>query len=112
MRKFTHLEALDRPRRRKSNAPMILLVVLILIATPFLCEVAKMNLTQFRLFGFSGRADTPLLDFVSTQWEFSHGQIRDWSAPYLVNRRWTPQMVIPFAFFWTAMAALMLRRGH
>jgi hypothetical protein len=112
MRKFTHLDALDQTRRRKSNAPLVLLMILIVIAVPPLYEVAKINLAQFGLFGFAGRADTPLLDFLSAQWEYSHGQLRDWSAPYLVNRRWNPRMVIPFAFFWTALAALMLRRGH
>jgi hypothetical protein len=112
MRKFTHIDALDHPRRRRSKAPLVYLFAIMLIATPPLFEVGKMNLARFHLFGFAGRVDTPLLDFFSAQWEYSHGQLRDWSTPLLANRRWTPGMVIPFAFFWTAMAALMLRRGH
>ena len=112
MRKFAHIDALDHPRRRRSKAPLVLLFVLILIATPPLYEVGKMNLARFGLFGFAGRVDTPLLDFVSAQWEYSHSELRDWSTPLLVYRRWNPKMVIPFALFWAAAAAMMLRRSH
>jgi hypothetical protein len=112
MRKTTHLDALDHPRRRQSKAPLVLLFVLILVATPPLFEVGKMNLARWRLCGLTYPVDTPLLDFLSAQWEYSHGELRDWSTPLLASRKWNPKMVIPFAFFWTALAALMLRRGH
>ena len=53
MRKFTHLDALDHTRRRRSKAPLVLLFVLILVATPPMFEVGKMNLARFGLFGFT-----------------------------------------------------------
>jgi hypothetical protein len=112
MRKFTHIDALDHPRRRRSKAPLVLLFALILVVTPPMFEVGKMNLARWGLFGLTTPVDTPLLDFLGAQWEYSHSELRDWSTPLLVNRRWNPRMVIPFAFFWTALAALMLRRGH
>jgi hypothetical protein len=111
MRKYTHLDALDHPRRRRSKAPLILLLLLVFIATPPLFELTKLNLARCGLFGLSGAVDTPLLDFFAKQWETNHGEIRDWATPLLVNRRWNPQLVLPIAFFWTAVAAFMLRRG-
>ena len=112
MRKFTHLDSLDRPRRQKSKAPLVILFVLILIATPPMFEVGKMNLARWGLFGLTAPVDTPLLDYLSARWEYSHGELRDWSTPLLASRKWNPKMVVPFALMWAGFAALMLRRGH
>ena len=111
MRKFTHLDSLDSARRRSSKVPLVLLFVLMLIAIPPMFELGKLNLARCGLFGFTS-CDTPLLDYLSTHWETNHGEVRDWIAPHLTNRTWNPKLVIPFACFWTAAAALMLRRGH
>ena len=112
MRKFTHLDALDQPRRRRSKAPLVLLFALDPRRHPAPVRGRQDEPVRLGLFGFAGRVDTPLLDFLSAQWEYSHSELRDWSTPLLANRRWNPRLVIPFAFFWTAAAALMLRRGH
>jgi hypothetical protein len=112
MRKFTHLDTLDRPRRRASKAPLVLLFVLILVAAPPMFEVAKLNLARWGLFGITTPVATPVLDAVSAQWEYSHGELRDWVTPLLVNRRWNPRLVLPIAFLWAGVAAFMLRRGH
>jgi hypothetical protein len=112
MQKFSGLDTLDEPRRRKSKAPLVYLFVLILLATPPLFELARLHLARWELFGLSAPAETPLLDFLSKGWQTGQSDLRDWMAPMMVNRRWNPQLVIPFAFFWTAVAALMLRRGH
>jgi hypothetical protein len=112
MRKFTHLDSLDRPRQPKSKAPLVLAFAFVVLATPPAFELAKINLARFGVFGLSRPVDTPVLDFVSAQWEATRSELRDWSTPLFVNRRWNPQLVIPFAFVWTALAALMLRRGH
>jgi hypothetical protein len=109
MRKFTHLDSLDQPRKRRSKAPLVVLFVLILIAAPPLYEVARINLARF---GLTPPVATPLLDAMSRQWEYSHGEFRDWVTPMLVNRRWNPQFVLPIAFLWAGVAAFMLRRGH
>ena len=111
MRKFCHLDALDVPRRRRSKAPLVVLFVLVLLATPPLFELAKVNLAHWGLFGLPARVDTPLLDAISKQWESSHSEFRDWLAPQLVGWRWNPKFVLPIAFFWAAVAAFMLRRG-
>jgi hypothetical protein len=111
MRKFTHLDTLDHPRRRASKAPLVILGFLVLLAAPPAYEVAKLNLGRFGLCGITNPVDTPVLDFLSKHWETSHGEVRDWITPMMVNRRWTPTMVLPIAFFWCAVAAFMLRRG-
>jgi hypothetical protein len=111
MRKFTNLDTLDRPRRRSSKAPLVVLVLLLLIATPPLYELARLNLANYGLFGLSGAVDTPLLDTLSKFWETSHGEVRDWIAPMMVNRKWNPGLVLPIAFLGTAAGAFMLRRG-
>jgi hypothetical protein len=113
MRKFTHLDDLDQPRRQPSKVfPLAVLFVLTLVATPPLFEVAKIHASRHGLFGLTPPVATPLLDALSAQWEYSHGEFRDWLTPLLVNRRWSPKFVLPIAFFWTGVAALMLRRGH
>jgi hypothetical protein len=111
MQKFMALDALDAPQRQKSKAPLVYLFVLILLATPPLFELAKVQAARYELFGLSAPVDTPLLDYLSKTWEFGRSDVRDWMAPYLVNRRWKPEYVIPLAFFFTAIGALMLRRG-
>jgi hypothetical protein len=112
MRKFTQLDALDQPRRRPSRAPLVLLFLVIVIATPPIFEVAKINLARLGLFGLTAPVDTPLLNALSAQWEYSHGEVRDWLTPLMVGRKWTPQLVLPVAFLWAGVAAFMLRRGH
>ena len=112
MRKFSHLDVLDPTRPRRSRAPLIFLVALILVATPPLFELARLNAARFGLFGLTMPVETPILDAASAQWEYSHSECRDWIAPWLVNRRWNPNLVLPIAFVWTGLAALMLRRGH
>jgi hypothetical protein len=112
MRKFTHLDSLDRPRKRRSRAPLIVLLLMALVATPPAYEFARLKLAEYRLLGFSGAVDTPLLTAISHHWEYGRGELRDWATPLLVNRRWSPQMVLPIAFFWTGVAAFMLRKGH
>jgi hypothetical protein len=113
MRKFTHLDSLDKPRRRASKAPLVVLFALILVASPPLFEVAKLNLARHGLLGLSTPVETPLLDVLSAQWQYSHSELRDWVTPLLVNRmRWSPNLVLPVAFFWAGVAAFMLRRGH
>jgi hypothetical protein len=112
MRKFTHLDDLDHPRRKPSKAPKVILFLLIIIATPPMFEVAKLNLARWGLFGLTTPVDTPLLNALSAQWEYSHGELRDWVTPLMVNRRWNPKLVLPFAFLWAGVAAFMLRRGH
>jgi hypothetical protein len=111
MRKFSHLDVLDRPKRRRSKAPLVVLVLLLLVASPPLYELARLNLAKYGLFGLTGYVDTPLLDTLSKYWETSHGEIRDWIAPLMVNRKWNPRLVLPIAFLWTAWGAFMLRRG-
>jgi hypothetical protein len=112
MRKYSALDALDQPRRRKSKAPLVYLLVLILIAAPPAFELGKAGLARLGLFGLETPVQTPVLDFLSTAWETGQSDVRDWIPTVMVNFRWSPRFVIPFAFFWTAVAALMLRRGH
>ena len=112
MRKFTQLDSLDHPRRKRSKAPLVVLFVLILVATPPLFEVGKLNLARWGLFGLPPSVETPILNTLSAQWETSHSEFRDWITPLMANRRWNPQFVLPIAFIWTAVAAMMLRRGH
>jgi hypothetical protein len=112
MRKFTHLDTLDHPARRPSKAPLVMLFVLIIIATPPMFEVAKINLARWGVFGLTSPVETPLLDALSARWEYSHGELRDWVTPLMVYRRWNPKLVLPIAFFWAGVAAFMLRRGH
>jgi hypothetical protein len=111
MHKHSQLDSLDRPQRRRSRAPLVVLLLVALAATPLLYEVAQLHLANTGLFGL-GRVDTPILDALSKQWEAGHSEFRDWMAPWMVNRRWSPRLVLPIAFFWTGVAALMLRRGH
>jgi hypothetical protein len=111
MRKFTHLDDLDRPHRRRSRAPLLLLLLVALAATPLLYEAAQLHLSNWGLFGL-GRVDTPILDALRKHWEAGHSEFRDWVTPRLVNYRWSPRLVLPIAFFWAGVAALMLRRGH
>jgi hypothetical protein len=111
MRKFCHLDALDAPRRKRSKAPLVILFILVMVATPPLYEAARFHLAEWGLFGLARPVSTPLLDAISKQWEFSHSEVRDWIAPWMVNRRWNPAFVLPIAFFWTGVAAFMLRRG-
>jgi hypothetical protein len=112
MRKFSALEALDQPRRRRSKAPLVYLVVVVLIATPPLLELGKVGLARLGLFGLAGSVETPVLDFLSSTWQTGQSDVRDWITPMRVQFRWSPRLVIPVAFFWTAVAALLLRRGH
>ena len=112
MRKFTHLDSLDHPRRRRSKAPLVLLFVLILIATPPMFEVGKIEPGAVGTVRAHHAGRHPSARLPQHALGDSHGELRDWSTPLLVNRRWNPKLVIPFAFFWTAVAALMLRRGH
>jgi hypothetical protein len=111
MQKFSPLDALDERQQPKSKAPLVYLFVLILLATPPLFELAKVQAARHELFGLSAPAETPLLDFLSKGWENGQSDVRDWIAPYMVNRRWKPEYVIPLAFFLTVVGALMLRRG-
>jgi hypothetical protein len=113
MRKFTHLDALDQPRQHPSKLfPLVVLSLLILIATPPLFELAKVELSHYGLFGLTPRVETPILDALAKQWEYSHGEFRDWVTPLLADRRWSPKFVMPIAFLWAGVAAFMLRRGH
>jgi hypothetical protein len=112
MQKFTHLDSLDQPRKKKSKAPLVVLFVLALVATPPLFEVGKMNLARWGLFGLTSRVETPILDTIGKHWHENDRELREWITPFLVNRRWNPQFVLPIAFFWTIVAAMMLRRGH
>src|SRR6516162_1585969 len=95
MRKYSALDALDQPRRRKSKAPLVYLLILILIATPPLVELGKVNLARFGLFGLSTPVETPVLDFISSGWQTGQSDVRDWITPMMVNCRWNPQLVIP-----------------
>jgi hypothetical protein len=112
MRKFSALDALDPPRRKKSKAPLVYFIVLVLIASPPLFELGKLNLARFGLFGLTNPVQTPVLDVLSAGWQTGESDVRDWIAPKMANLRWSPGFVIPIAFFWTAMGALMLRRTH
>jgi hypothetical protein len=112
MRKFSALDALDAPQRRKSKAPLVYLLVLVLVVTPPLFEFGKVGLARAGLFGLTTPVATPLLDYLSSGWETGQSDVRDWIRPMMINRRWSPGLVIPIAFFWTAVAAMMLRRGH
>jgi hypothetical protein len=88
------------------------LLVLILIATPPVFELGKVGLARLGLFGLETPVQTPVLDFLGSAWETGQSDVRDWITPMTFNLRWSPRFVIPFAFFWTAVAALMLRRSH
>jgi hypothetical protein len=112
MRKFSALDALDQPRRRRSRAPLVYLLIVVLLATPPLYELGKLHLARSGLFNLSTAVETPLLDYLSKGWESGQSDVRDFVAPWMARPRWNPQLVIPVAFFWTAVAALMLRRGH
>jgi hypothetical protein len=112
MRKFTQLDALDHARRRRSRAPLVVLFLAIVIASPPAFEAAKLNLARMGLFGLTTPVDTPVLDFLAAQWSDRGSEFRDWATPLMVNRRWNPRLVVPFACLWTLVAALMLRRGH
>jgi hypothetical protein len=112
MRKFSALDALETPRRRKSKAPLVYLLVLILIVAPPAFELGKVGLARAQLFGLTNPVATPLLDLLSSTWETGQSDVRDWITPMMLNLRWSPGLVVPIAFFWTAVAAMMLRRGH
>jgi hypothetical protein len=112
MNKFSALDALDQPRRRKSKAPLVYLLVLILIAAPPLFELSKVGLARLELFGLAAPVATPVLDYLGAGWQTGQSDVRDWIAPMLINLRWSPRLVLPVAFFWAAVAALMLRRSH
>src|SRR3954471_8172012 len=109
MRKFVHLDTLDRPKKRRSKALLVVLFALLVVATPPLYELARLKLAEH---GILAPVATPLLDTISAQWAYSHGEFRDWATPLMASRRWSPSLVLPIAFLWTALGAYMLRRGH
>jgi hypothetical protein len=112
MQKFTNLDSIELPRRRRSKAPKVMLFLMILVVTPPLFEFTKLELAERGLFGIANPVETPILNALSASWETGHGEFREWVTPLIADRTWSPKMVLPIAFFWTGVGVLMLRKGH
>jgi hypothetical protein len=112
MRKYNHLDTLDDPPRRRSKAPLVVLFVLALIASPPLFEAARLGLSRRGLFGFTATVDTPVLDAIDAQWQARQSEFHDWVTPLMINRKWSPRVVLPIVFLWTAFGVWLLRKGH
>ena len=82
-----------------------------LLLSPFVYEATLIGLAQWRgMNGVAREARTPILDTLKHAFDDTRHEAEN-VFPLLFRRiTWTPATVIPFAIFWTGLAALLLRK--
>jgi hypothetical protein len=111
MRKFSCLEVDEQPRRRPSRLPVVALVLLLLLLSPILYESSAICIAAWKTaLGTYTPVETPVLDSIKESWRTGRLEASSWVRPVFHSYPWKASVVVPFAFVWTMIAAIPLRK--
>jgi hypothetical protein len=111
MRKYTCLEVDEQPRRRPSRAPAVILLLMILLLSPVLYESTALCIASWKtVLGTYTPVETPILDAIKESWRTGRLEALSWFRPVFHSYPWKAAVVVPFAFVWTLIAAIPLRK--
>lgn len=112
MRKFACVDVDDpMPRRRPSRLPALALVLLLLVLSPVLYESSAICVASWKTaLGTYTPVETPVLDAIKESWRTGRLEAISWLYPVFHSYPWKASVVVPFAFLWTMIAAIPLRK--
>lgn len=112
MRKLATLSIDNRPKVRKARLMAAVILPIILILSPILYESAILCVASWQgLFGAYPQTNTPILNGLGNFYEMVSFDFKWWFHGVFNRTPWRSSFVIPFAIFWTAVLALLLRKG-
>ena len=111
MRKTSCLGVDEQPRQRSSRTPVVVLLLLILLLSPVLYESSAICVAAWKTtLGTYTHVDTPVLDAIRESWRTGRLEAMSWVRPVFHSYPWKASVVVPFAFVWTMIAAIPLRK--
>ncbi len=111
MRKLVNPLFDDRPRRRWRYSNL-LPVALGLLLTPILYEASLLCVAEWRaMSGPIAPIHTPVFDAIRSAFLWARQDVGSFLSPAFHALPWRPAVVIPFAVFWTGVAAWLLRKA-
>jgi len=111
MRKISTVSLDNRPRTRKVRVTVFFVLTFLLILSPVIYESVLVCAGRWQaMFGVYPNVRTPVLDFLSDNWEMATFDLKHWSRGIFTRTPWKSSYVIPFAIFWTGVLALLLRK--
>jgi hypothetical protein len=112
--KYRSIKSLETPRPpKKSRTPMVILLCLVLLASPVLYEGGLICYGNWQsMLGGHASVQTPVLDSLSGIWREGRSQTSRRLHPMMTAGRWQPSMAVPLALVIAGLGALLLRRGH
>jgi hypothetical protein len=112
--KYRSTRTLETPRPpKKSRVPMVILLCLVLLASPLLYEGGLICYGSWQsMLGGHLSVQTPVLDSISGIWREGKFQTTRRLQPMMNGGRWNPSMAVPLALAIAGISALLLRRGH
>jgi hypothetical protein len=112
--KYRSIKTLETPRPpRKSRTPMVILLCLVLLASPVVYEGGLICYSNWQsMLGGHSSVQTPVLDSLSGIWREGRLQTTRRLQPTLTSGAWNPSMAIPITLVMAGLGALLLRRGH
>jgi hypothetical protein len=102
----------DTPKPRRTRIGAILTILVGLLLAPLVHEGTKICVAQWKsMYGAVESPKTPVLDFLADTFKQGKQDLYETVTPTFRTLPWRPAVVIPFAIFWTGVAAMMLRRA-
>ena len=102
-----------RPRGRAIRRLQVALLCLFAIAIAFpLYDISRICIATWQgMYGPVYHVETPVLDAIRECTRMANRDVHDFVVPYVSRLPWKPNVVLPLAFLWTGLAALLLRRN-
>src|SRR5512142_1037133 len=111
MRKFNRPGIDVRPRRHPSRMPAVAVLLIILLLSPVLYESTAICIATWKTaLGAYTPIETPVLDVLRESWRTGRLEAAAWVSPSFHSYPWKASVVVPFAFVWTMIAAIPLRK--